>query len=395
MGVSETPAPSVNVEITNRSGDKNHNSCEKCFCDSDNNQYSEDEVSKVDRLEAGIVFLKHTTLRDINVFELFEIALLVIIWYISSAISNNLNKTILDERVSVLPFPLTLTFFQFGFISLSCLIIFKLATSSSSSSSSHSLLSTRMQQLDSKTFMTVLVPLCLSQVTAHLLTQISVQEVPVSFVHTVKATSPIFAILLSIYFKFNEQYTVTLLCSIFSIIVGVILSSLTEINFTFLGFITALGSAMVFSWQNAYSKNVFRNKEMDHVNLLFYTSLCAFVVLIPVWLLYDVPRIMETVKLHDRDHYTLLSTLGLFFLDGLCHFGQNITAFTFMTKVTPLTYTVFNTSKRIVVIVSSILYFHNSVPFLNGLGITIALAGVAMYNKAKYDQRSTHSKVRH
>lgn len=78
--------------------------------------------------------------------------------------------------------------------------------------------------------------------------------------------------------------------------------------------------------------------------------------------------------------------LGLFLLDGLCHFGQNITAFTFMTKVTPLTYTVFNTTKRIVVIVSSILYFRNPVPLLNGVGIAVALAGVALYNKAKYDQ---------
>jgi len=398
MGATDESSVSVQVRRASfdglGNGDRNYSSDENTMP----NTISNGSVNKFahtdgERLEAGLLETKPPP-KQVNWWELFESGLLVLIWYISSAISNNLNKTILDASVSVLPFPLTLTFFQFGFISLSCLIIFKLS-SSSSSSSSPTLVSTRLQQLDKNLLTTVLIPLCLSQISAHLLTQISVQQVPVSFVHTVKAASPVFAILLSIYYKFNEQYTPTLLLSILFIMVGVVLSSLTEINFTFVGFITALASALVFSWQNTYSKKVFRNKEMDHINLLFYTSLCSFVALIPVWLLHDIPQVIETIKIHDRDHYSLLTTLGLFFFDGLCHFGQNITAFTFMTKVTPLTYTVFNTSKRIVVIVSSILYFHNSVPFFNGLGIAIALSGVALYNKAKYDQRQGSSKVHH
>jgi len=251
----------------------------------------------------------------------------------------------------------------------------------------------KCETVDFKTLKTILIPLCISQIMAQNLTQISLQQVPVSFTHTVKACSPIFAILFSIYYQFNEIYTWPLLCSIIPIISGVILSSLTEINFTLIGFLSALGSAVVFSWQNAFSKKVFRDKEMDQVNLLFYTSLCAFCMLFPWWLVLDFPKV-ATHLLSGEASYTSSGLLVLFWLNGVCHFGQNIAAFTFMTRVTPLTYTVFNTFKRIFVIVAAIIYFNNSIPFLNGVGIVLAIGGVVLYNKAaKYD--SLNNRIKH
>lgn len=122
---------------------------------------------------------------------------------------------------------------------------------------------------------------------------------------------------------------------------------------------------------------------MDHVNLLFYTSSFAFVMMLPMWFIYDLPHIYAFSGLQS----SRLS--GLLLLDGICHFGQNIAAFTFMTKVTPLTYTVFNTFKRTFVIISAILYFGNSVNFFNALGIALTTAGVALYNKAKLDMRTS------
>jgi solute carrier family 35 protein E1 len=121
---------------------------------------------------------------------------------------------------------------------------------------------------------------------------------------------------------------------------------------------------------------------MDHINLLFYTSSFAFVMMLPMWLVYDLPHIYAFENLNIHSLTTLL------FFDGVCHFGQNIAAFTFMTKVTPLTYTVFNTFKRTFVIISAILYFGNSVNFFNALGIALTTAGVALYNKAKLDMRT-------
>jgi len=312
--------------------------------------------------------------RTFNITEFVELGAIIIAWYTTSSLTNNLNKSILND--AIFPFPLTVTFAQFGFIALFCFMMFTLWPQKF-----------KLQKVG-LSFVTIVLPLCISQVFAHLLTQMSLQHVPVSFTHTVKGCSPIFAILLSRYYKFNEHYTWTLFTAVMAIITGVVLSSFNEINFNFFGFITALGSTLIFSWQNAYSKKVFRDKALDHVNLLFYTAAVAFTLLLPVWLLYDLPKVLVYFSSGESTSETSgLNVAILFLLDGICHFGQNITAFTFMTRVTPLTYTVFNTFKRTFVILSAIFYFGNSVGFMNATGIALTTVGVALYNKAKLDMR--------
>jgi len=309
-----------------------------------------------------------------NLLEFLEVATIIFLWYISSSLTNNLNKSILDE--AVFPFPMTLTLCQFGFIAAFCLLTVYIYPQHF-----------KLQRIGYG-FITIVFPLCFSQIVAHLLTQMSLQLVPVSFTHTVKGCSPIFAIALSRFYNFNEKYTWAIFGAVAAIISGVILSSFNEINFNTFGFFTALGSTFVFSWQNTYSKKVFRDKEMDHVNLLFYTSFFACCMLFPVWLAIDLPRIWHYIPSQESTDSTKI--ISLFLLNGVCHFGQNITAFTFMTRVTPLTYTVFNTFKRTFVIIGAILYFGNAVSFLNATGIALTTLGVALYNKAKLDMRGKH-----
>jgi len=333
-------------------------------------------------IEKGNEDISTTTItadRPFYTTEVLELVGLLIVWYFTSSFANNLTKSILEENV--FPFPLSLTIMQFGFIVLFSAVLFISMPSKF-----------KYETVDFQTLKNILIPLCISQILAQSLTQISIQQVPVSFTHTVKACSPIFAIIFSIYYKFKETYTWPLLLSIAPIIGGVILSSLTEINFTLVGFLSALGSAIIFSWQNAFSKKVFLDKEMDQVNLLYYTSLCAFCILLPWWLIIDCPTVVAHL-LSGEATYTNGGLWVLIWLNGICHFGQNIAAFTFMTMVTPLTYTVFNTFKRIFVIVAAIIYFNNKIPFLNGVGIVLAIGGVVLYNKAKYDalkQRDKH-----
>ncbi len=93
----------------------------------------------------------------------------------------------------------------------------------------------------------------------------------------------------------------------------------------------------------------------------------------------------------------------LYVLNGICHFGQNICAFTLITFISPLTYAISNTCKRLFVIVSSgscmlyqfgsdnscpvfftaVIWFGNSITLLNGIGVSLTLGGVMFYNQAK------------
>jgi hypothetical protein len=110
--------------------------------------------------------------RNMNLTEIFEIVFLIFVWYASSSLTNNLNKTILAD--DFFPFPYTLTLYQFGSIALCCYIMVQV------SSSNYKL------QTVNTSFAKLVIPLCASQIIAHLLTQSSLQHVPVSFTHTIK-----------------------------------------------------------------------------------------------------------------------------------------------------------------------------------------------------------------
>jgi multidrug transporter EmrE-like cation transporter len=60
---------------------------------------------------------------------------------------------------------------------------------------------------------------------------------------------------------------------------------------------------------------------------------------------------------HAQHHYPTTSVLALFILNGLSHFCQNVFAFSILSLVTPVSYSIASLVKRIVVIVASILWF--------------------------------------
>lgn len=89
--------------------------------------------------------------------------------------------------------------------------------------------------------------------------------------------------------------------------------------------------------------------------------------------------------------------LFLLLIAGLLSFLQNLCAFSLIHKLTALSYSIAGCTKRIIIIVSALMTFHNPVTgknhsFLlkmsklsgsNIFGMSLAIFGVFMYNRAK------------
>lgn len=78
--------------------------------------------------------------------------------------------------------------------------------------------------------------------------------------------------------------------------------------------------------------------------------------------------------------------VGLMLLDGFCNFLYNVIAFTLISHMSPLSYAIAGSTKRLIVITISILVLHNPVTKLNLLGISLALLGVIIYNQVKFHE---------
>jgi solute carrier family 35 protein E1 len=68
-------------------------------------------------------------------------------------------------------------------------------------------------------------------------------------------------------------------------------------------------------------------------------------------------------------------------IDGILNTIHNVVAFTMISLVSPLSYSIANSSKRIVVIATSIFILQNPVTKTNIVGMSLALLGVILYNK--------------
>ncbi|CAM1309156.1 SLC35E1 (predicted) [Pycnogonum litorale] len=298
--------------------------------------------------------------------EVLRIVFCCIIWYFISSSNNVITKTILND----FQYPMTLSLVQFFSITVYSGPIF-------------AILNIRpLISMSTKYYAYIILPLSLGKIFASVTAHFSLWKVSVSYSHTVKATLPLFTVILS-RIILKESQTFKVYCSLAPIIVGVVIATATELSFNMVGLLCAILATLGFSLQNIFSKKVLHETGVHHMRLLHLLAKLALIVTIPLWLMFDFRKIMHDETLAKNTDIT--SLLFLLFLDGFLNFAQNIVAFTMISLVTPLTYSVCSSSKRIVIITTSIIIIRNKVSAYNVLGMVVAISGVFMYNKAKYD----------
>lgn len=297
--------------------------------------------------------------------EAFRIVLLCSLWYTISSTNNVIGKKILTD----FPFPVTVAMVQV--VSTALYLSPTLRVWSVPP----------MKSLPKSSLLKLILPLSFGKAFAAITAHVSIWKVPVSYSHTVKATMPVFTVILSRVIL-GETQSGEVYCSLIPIVGGVMIATATELSFDMVGLLSALLATFTFAVQNIFTKKALRDLQLNHLRLLLLMATIASAMLLPAWALYDLRRIILELESGKEDILWLLVILTI---NGFLNFAQNMVAFTVLSLVTPLSYAVASATKRILVITVSIMFLRNPVSLYNGVGMLAAIFGVFLYNKAKYD----------
>lgn len=302
---------------------------------------------------------------------------LCVAWYCSSALTSTSSKTFLN----VLDAPATLTIVQFFFVA-----VWTGSLAQIGSKYRIAWLATMpVRKPDSHIWRTT-APMSLFVLTGHLFSSVATSKIPVSTVHTVKALSPFFTVL-AYAFLFGVQYSTKTYISLIPLTLGVMLacSSSFTTNGSVSGLACAMGSTLIFVSQNIFSKKVLfherndepTNKRLDKMNLLFYSSFTAFLLMVPIWLIKESTLVFRS--------YIPWAVYFELFFNGASHSAQNVLAFTLLSMISPVTYSIASLIKRIFVIIVAIAWFGQPTNMVQACGIALTAAGLWLYDRAKGD----------
>eukprot|EP00262_Sarcandra_glabra_P013189 TRINITY_DN3603_c0_g3_i1.p1 TRINITY_DN3603_c0_g3~~TRINITY_DN3603_c0_g3_i1.p1 ORF type:complete len:396 (-),score=38.62 TRINITY_DN3603_c0_g3_i1:247-1434(-) len=285
-------------------------------------------------------------------------------WYLFNIYFNIYNKQVLK----VLPFPISITSFQFGIGTLITLFMWTFNIYKRPKITSSQLLA--------------ILPLAMVHTLGNLLTNVSLGKVSVSFTHTIKALEPFFSVVLSAMFL-GEAPSLWVVSSLVPIVGGVALASLTEASFNWAGFLSAMASNVTNQSRNVFSKKFMAKKEasLDDLTIFSVITIMSFLMLLPTALFVEglkfTPAYMQSVGVNVKE-VCIWSLLA-----ALCFHAYQQCSYMILGKVSPVTHSVGNCVKRVVVIITSVLFFRTSVSPINAIGTGVALTGVFIYSKVK------------
>ncbi|XP_042062773.1 glucose-6-phosphate/phosphate translocator 1, chloroplastic-like [Salvia splendens] len=226
-----------------------------------------------------------------------------------------------------------------------------------------------------------LFPVAVAHTIGHVAATVSMSKVAVSFTHIIKSGEPAFSVLVS-RFILGETFPPAVYLSLIPIIGGCGLSALTELNFNMIGFMGAMISNLAFVFRNIFSKKGMKGKSVSGMNYYACLSMLSLVILTPFAIAVEGPQMWAA---GFQQAFSDIGPQIVWWMAAQSVFYHlyNQVSYMSLDEISPLTFSIGNTMKRISVIVSSIIIFQTPVQPVNALGAAIAVLGTFLYSQAK------------
>lgn len=242
-----------------------------------------------------------------------------------------------------------------------------------------------------RNFLIALLPVALFHTVGHVSACVSFSQMAVSFAHIVKSAEPVFSVALSAPLL-GQTYPYYVWLSLLPIVAGCALSAMKEVSFAWNGFNNAMISNLGMVLRNIYSKkSLVDYKHIDGINLFAMISLVSLLICAPAAYVMEGAKWSmawdaAVLKMGALPFYRLLAWSGLFY-----HLYNQASYMVLDQGITPVTFSVGNTMKRVAVVVSSVMFFRNPVSLLNWVGSGVAILGTYLYSLAT-DKHSAEKK---
>ncbi|WJX27123.1 glycerol-3-phosphate O-acyltransferase 2 [Trifolium repens] len=228
-------------------------------------------------------------------------------------------------------------------------------------------------------FLKALFPVAVAHTIGHVAATVSMSKVAVSFTHIIKSGEPAFSVLVST-FLLGETFPMPVYLSLLPIIGGCALAAITELNFNMIGFMGAMISNLAFVFRNIFSKKGMNGMSVSGMNYYACLSMLSLLILTPFAIAVEGPKVWAA------GWQTAVSQIGPNFVwwviaQSVFYHLYNQVSYMSLDQISPLTFSIGNTLKRISVIVASIIIFHTPLQPINALGAAIAILGTFIYSQ--------------
>ena len=290
-------------------------------------------------------------------------AVLFSLWYFFNIVFNVYNKSTLN----VFPYPWLISTLQLAATSIWMLVVW----------------ATGIQEKPkvSKAFLVAVLPVAFFHMVGHVSACVSFSKMAVSFTHVIKAAEPVFSVILSGPLL-GATYSPAVWASLIPIVLGCSMAAMKEVSFSISGFNGAMISNVAMVLRNITSKKQLNDfKAVDGINLYGILGIVGLFYLRPAAVYMEGSQwaagwSAAVAKVGAEKLCQML------FLSGVFYHLYNQVSYQALTGISPVTFSVGNSLKRVAVIVASVIYFRNPVSPLNAAGSGLALLGAYLYTKA-------------
>ena len=246
-----------------------------------------------------------------------------------------------------------------------------------------------------------LIPTSFYHMVAHVSACASYKFGSVSFMQVVKAGEPAIAVVLLSLF-FGRKYSWKVWLTLIPIVGGVAIGSTTEINFSMAAFLCAMTSNVTSALRAATSKDLQADTGLKGINLYGGIAIVSGIMLLPLSLLVEgsqmgaafaaAPALMSAKG-------TLLfgiwnaGFMAYLIIGSMFYHLYNQTAYQALGELTPLSHSVANTVKRVVIILASVAVFKNPITPVGQASAAVAILGTFIYSIVSQQAKEEAAKL--